>query len=97
MIDIFSMKHASENAVQCQMMKVGISSENPEQFEIAFIAEYGNVLERVKLFSAKARELMIQALAAEIEYAERDMMLIAQGEEQQKTETMENPTNEVPF
>lgn len=79
------------------MMKVGISSENPEQFEIAFIAETGNVLERVKLFSAKARKLMVQALDAEIAYAERDMMLIAQGEEQQKTETMENPTNEIPF
>ena len=97
MIDIFSMKHASENAVQCQMMKVGISNENPEQFEIAFIVETGNVLERVKLYSAQARKLMVQALAAEIEYAEKDMMLIAQGEEQQKTETMENPTTEVPF
>ena len=90
------MKHASENAVQCQMMKVGISSENPEQFEIAFI-ETGKEFERVQLFSAKARKLMIQALEAEIEYAEKDMMLIAQGEEPQKTETMENPINEVPF
>lgn len=91
------MKHASENAVQCQMMQVGIESENPEQFEIAFIDETGNVLERVKLFSAKARELMIQALAAEIRYAEKDMMLIAQGEEPQKTETTENPVAEIPF
>lgn len=97
MIDIFSMNHASENAVQCQMMKVGISSENPEQFEIAFIAETGGILERVKLFSVKARQLMIQALAAEIEYAEKDMMLIAEGEEPQKTETMENPDTEIPF
>lgn len=96
-MDIFSMKHASENAVQCQMMKVGISSENPEKYEIAFIAETGKVFERVQLFSAKARELMIQALEAEIEYAKKDMMLIAQGEEPQKTETMENPINEVPF
>lgn len=91
------MKQASENAVQCQMMKVGISSENPEQFEIAFIAKSDNVLERIKLFSDEARKLMIQALEAEIEYAERDMMLIAQGEEPQKIETMENPINKIPF
>lgn len=78
-LDLFELRKYVENGVAAHVVKVGIAFMEPTEYQLGII-EDGKVVSTVQINSETARDNILAALRAEIEFSEEQARRIASGE-----------------
>lgn len=77
-MEIFKLRKYVENGVAAHVVKVGIAFMEPTEYQLGII-EDGKVVSTVQINSETARDNILAALRAEIEYSEEQARRIVNG------------------